>query len=178
MEDEKDHIAIRRIQDGDTAACRDIVERYGDRIFALLTGIAGNRMDAEELASDVFLKAFDSLHRFRGECKFSTWLYRIAYNTAVSHTRRKKPHTVAIDERLPDIPDDTQEALLKEAQLRSLEKALTRLTPDERALTELFYMQKVPVHDISAVTGDTEGNLKVKLFRIRKKLADIIANEQ
>lgn len=91
MEEDKEFNTVQRASEGDPEAFRELVERYGDRIFSLLTGITGNRLDAEELTSDVFLKAFTHLDRFRGECRFSTWLYRIAYNTAISHTRRRQP---------------------------------------------------------------------------------------
>ena len=158
-----------------TPACTP-QKRYGDRIFSLLTGITGNRLDAEELTSDVFLKAFTHLDRFRGECRFSTWLYRIAYNTAISHTRRRRPRTVEINDRQYELPDDQEEILFRETQMEYLEQALQRLAPDEKALVELFYLQKIPVHELAAVTGHTEGSIKVKLFRIRKKLAALISN--
>ena len=104
------------------------------------------------------------------------WLYRIAYNTAISHTRRRRPRTVEINDRQYELPDDQEEILFRETQMEYLEQALQRLAPDEKALVELFYLQKIPVHELAAVTGHTEGSIKVKLFRIRKKLAALISN--
>ena len=176
MEEDKEFNTVQRASEGDPEAFRELVERYGDRIFSLLTGITGNRLDAEELTSDVFLKAFTHLDRFRGECRFSTWLYRIAYNTAISHTRRRRPRTVEINDRHYELPDDQEEILFRETQMEYLEQALQRLAPDEKALVELFYLQKIPVHELAAVTGHIEGSIKVKLFRIRKKLAALISN--
>ena len=176
MEEDKEFNTVQRASEGDPEAFRELVERYGDRIFSLLTGITGNRLDAEELTSDVFLKAFAHLDRFRGECRFSAWLYRIAYNTAISHTRRRRPRTVEINDRQYELPDDQEEILFRETQMEYLEQALQRLAPDEKALVELFYLQKIPVHELAAVTGHTEGSNKVKLFRIRKKLAALISN--
>ena len=176
MEEDKEFNTVQRASEGDPEAFRELVERYGDRIFSLLTGITGNRLDAEELTSDVFLKAFTHLDRFRGECRFSTWLYRIAYNTAISHTRRRCPRTVEINDRQYELPDDQEEILFRETQMEYLEQALQRLAPDEKALVELFYLQKIPVHELAAVTGHAEGSIKVKLFRIRKKLAALISN--
>ena len=176
MEEDKEFNTVQRASEGDPEAFRELVERYGDRIFSLLTGITGNRLDAEELTSDVFLKAFTHLDRFRGECRFSTWLYRIAYNTAISHTRRRRPRTVEINDRQYELPDDQEEILFRETQMEYLEQALQRLAPDEKALVELFYLQKIPVHELAAVTGHTEGSIKVKLFRIRKNLAALISN--
>lgn len=178
MKEDIELSTAKRASEGDSEAFRKLMERYGDRIFSLLTGITGNRLDAEELSSDIFLQAVAHLDRFREESRFSTWLYRIAYNTAISHTRRKDrcPRTVEITDRQYELPDDQEGILRREEQLEYLEQAMQRLAPDERALIELFYMQKVPVHELAAVTGHTEGNIKVKLFRIRKKLAALIAN--
>ncbi|ETK10661.1 hypothetical protein T230_01970, partial [Tannerella sp. oral taxon BU063 isolate Cell 1/3] len=67
------------------------MERYSRPVFALLVGMTGNRADAEELAQDAFLKAFRSLRSFRRDCSFATWIYRIAYNTALSALRKKRP---------------------------------------------------------------------------------------
>ena len=82
---------IRRIAGGETRLCARLVDRYGRAVCTLAARIAGCTEDAEELTQDIFLKAFSSLDRFGGRSSFSTWLYRIAYNTAVSHARRTRP---------------------------------------------------------------------------------------
>ena len=146
MEEDKEFNTVQRASEGDPEAFRELVERYGDRIFSLLTGITGNRLDAEELTSDVFLKAFTHLDRLE------------------------------INDRQYELPEDQEEILFRETQMEYLEQALQRLAPDEKALVELFYLQKIPVHELAAVTGHTEGSIKVKLFRIRKKLAALISN--
>ena len=79
-----DEAYINRVLDGDTAGFAPLMERYSRPVFALLVGMTGNRADAEELAQDAFLKAFRSLRSFRRDCSFATWIYRIAYNTALS----------------------------------------------------------------------------------------------
>ncbi len=90
---------IRRIAGGETRLCARLVDRYGRAVYTLAARIAGCTEDAEELTQDIFLKAFSSLDRFGGRSSFSTWLYRIAYNTAVSHARRTRPKHCGIDER-------------------------------------------------------------------------------
>lgn len=90
---------IRRIAGGETRLCARLVDRYGRAVYTLAARIAGCTEDAEELTQDIFLKAFSSLDRFGGRSSFSTWLYRIAYNTAVSHARRTRPKHYGIDER-------------------------------------------------------------------------------
>lgn len=97
---------IRRIAGGETRLCARLVDRYGRAVYTLAARIAGCTEDAEELTQDIFLKAFSSLDRFGGRSSFSTWLYRIAYNTAVSHARRTRPKHCGIDERrLAALPD-------------------------------------------------------------------------
>lgn len=176
MERNPDNITVERILAGDTEAYRDIVSRHSGNVFSLVAGIVRNGQDAEEVTSDIFMKAFGQLHKFRSDSKFSTWLYRIAYNTAISHVRRRREPATDIDERkMEGIAGDDEEALLREARMEQLEQALDRLPAAERSLIELFYMQDMSIDDISAITGDTPGNVKVKLYRTRKKLAALIA---
>ena len=167
---------VRRAQKGDEEAFAALVEQNQSRIYNLALRMTGNPDDAAELAQEAFLNAWRGLKKFQGESSFSTWLYRIAYNTAISHTRRRRPRTVEINDRQYELPDDQEEILFRETQMEYLEQALQRLAPDEKALVELFYLQKIPVHELAAVTGHTEGSIKVKLFRIRKKLAALISN--
>ena len=97
---------IRRIAGGETRLCARLADRYGRAVYTLAARIAGCTEDAEELTQDIFLKAFSSLDRSGGRSSFSTWLYRIAYNTAVSHARRTRPKHCGIDERrLAALPD-------------------------------------------------------------------------
>ena len=94
--EEKQYIA--RILDGDTECFSFFLDRYGRPLFTLIVQIVGCAEDAEELVQDVFLKAFRNLSSYKGECLFSTWLYRIAYNAAVSATRRKKQEFFYMEE--------------------------------------------------------------------------------
>ena len=94
--DETQYIA--RILDGDTECFSAFLDRYSRPLYVLIVQIVGCSEDAEELVQDVFLKAFRCLGSYRGECRFSTWLYRIAYTTAVSATRKKKQEFLYIEE--------------------------------------------------------------------------------
>lgn len=134
-----------------------------------------NREDAEELAQDVFLKAFRSLSSFKGDCSFSTWIYRIAYNTAISGLRKKKYEFIAIEEsQIENVPEEEiGEALGREelsGQLEKLDAALAQLPTDERALILLFYMKEKSVEELVSITGLSTSNVKIRLYRIRKKL--------
>lgn len=175
MEQNLDNNTIGRILAGDVEAYREIVGRYGGQVFSLVAGIVRNTEDAEELTSDIFMKSFEQLHKFRGDSKFSTWLYRIAYNTAISHTRKRRIVTSEIDEgRIEAIDDAQEETILREARLDKLENAMSMLNSTEKAVIELFYMQSMAIEEIAGITDDTPGNVKVKLHRTRKKLAALI----
>lgn len=176
MESYADTYYIERIQAGDTASFAYLLDKYSRPIHSLIVRIVGSREDAEELAQDTFVKAFRSLSSFKGGSSFATWLYRIAYNTAISHTRKKRYEFLAIeDSALENVSgEDANDLLGQEAtaakQLVRLEKALTQLPPDERALVLLFYHKEKTIEEIVAITGLTASNVKTKLFRTRKKL--------
>ena len=138
-----------------------------------------SKEDAEELAQDVFMKVFRNLSSFKGDCSFSTWIYRIAYNTAISELRRKRQEFVAIEEsQISNVSEEEVSELLGRTstteQLDKLEAALGQLPPDERALILLFYMKEKTVDELTVITGLGASNIKVKLHRIRKKLFVLI----
>ena len=172
----QDDSLIRRAAAQDAAAFEQLMLLHQKPVYNICWRMAGNAEDALDLSQEVFLKLWRTLAQYQFDAAFSTWLYRIAYNTAISHTRRRRPRTVEINDRQYELPDDQEEILFRETQMEYLEQALQRLAPDEKALVELFYLQKIPVHELAAVTGHTEGSIKVKLFRIRKKLAALISN--
>ena len=175
-----DEAYINRVLDGDTSGFAPLMERYSRPVFALLVKMTGNRADAEELAQDAFLKAYRSLRSFRHDCSFATWIYRIAYNTAISALRHTRPDRPAADEeaaeRFPDPIDnaDADEEAAKEARFLRLEHALEQLRADDRALIHMFYKQEKTVEELATITGLSLSNVKVKLHRTRKKLMSLM----
>ncbi len=183
MERLSDMEYVERVQAGDAECFAPLLERYSQPVFSLLIRIVGNREDAEELTQDVFLKVFRSLSSFRGNSSFATWLYRIAYNTAVSATRRTKREWMSFDdsgmERVAEETSDNEaDETLNEDRLQRLEHALDRLRPDDRALILLFYKQEKTMEEIAEITGLTLSNVKVKIHRIRKKLMDGVKSRE
>ncbi len=173
---------INRIQKGETNLFSYFLENYSQSVYTLIIRIVNSREDAEELTQDVFLKAFKKLDTYRGDCNFSTWLYRIAYNTAISSVRKRKIIYPAIDENIINsIPDEDVDFLLGESEnellLRKMEAAIEKLDPDEKSIIVLYYLEKVPSEEVSQIFDITQNNLKVKLHRIRKKLFIMIKNE-
>jgi RNA polymerase sigma factor (sigma-70 family) len=176
---EDDHY-IDRILNGDKAAYAALVAKHKNMAFSIALKIVNNREDAEEVAQDSFLKAYQALPGFGKRARFSTWFYRIVYNTAISKTRKKKFEYVAMDDhiitnysedevnsRVGELEDVDQKALV--------DKALKRLPEDDQLLITLFYHGEKSVEDITYITGLSESNVKVKLHRIRKKLFEEVS---
>ena len=173
MKKDEAHI-IKEILNGKTEQYEYFLDRYGQQVFVLVDRIVSCQEDAEELTQDVFLKAFQQLSSFKAESSFSTWIYRIATNLAISAVRKKRNDVLRLDDSVFANLSDTQvdEALEDESeeQMERLQQAMNQLEADERALITLYYLEEKPLAEVAFILGMTEGNAKVKLHRIRKKL--------
>ncbi|MCD8185919.1 MAG: RNA polymerase sigma factor [Rikenellaceae bacterium] len=177
-----DDTIIQQVLDGDAEAFGVLVDRYSQRVFSWVVRVCGDREEAQEITQDAFMKAYTHLSRFEGKSGFSSWLYRIAYNTAVSYLRkRKRNRFVPLDRSDRKSPEavaggsgySDSETGKKEIQLERLEQALARLTPEERALLVLFYTEEKSIRQMALILAVSEGNVKIRLHRTRKKLAEI-----
>ena len=181
MKKEEAHI-IKEILNGKTEQYEYFLDRYGQQVFVLVDRIVSCQEDAEELTQDVFLKAFQQLSSFKAESSFSTWIYRIATNLAISAVRKKRNDVLRLDDSVFANLSDTQvdEALEddSEEQMERLQQAMNQLEADERALITLYYLEEKPLAEVAFILGMTEGNAKVKLHRIRKKLYVLIKNQK
>jgi len=171
----EDPYYIRQVLNGDTEAYRQLVEKHRDLVYTIVHRIVSSAEEAEEVAQDVFVKAYNKLSDFKAEAKFSTWIYRIAYNTAVSHTRKKKVEFHAMDEEMIEnhsVDEVEQEimGLSTEEQSKLIKKALSSLPRTDNLIISLYYYHGKEIDEISEIVGLTQSNVKVKLFRIRKKL--------
>lgn len=179
MELYSDAYYIEKVLAGDTGCFACLLDKYSRPVHSLILKMVHSKEDAEELAQDVFIKVFRNLPSFKADCCFSTWIYRIAYNTAISELRKKKLEFTAIEEsQISNVSEESVTELLENVsmteQLDKLEKALALLPPDERGLILLFYMKEKTVDELTIITGFSVSNIKVKLHRIRKKLFVLI----
>lgn len=175
MKFRNDSYYINKVKQGDPSAYAFLVDKHKRMAYNVALQLMGNREDAQEVSQDAFLKAYQALDGYKGESKFSTWIYRIIYNTAISRLRKKKlPITSMDDEHVKvDIVGDTQSALksLKgEERKRYLNEAMNKLENDERVILTLFYLDEKTVDEVSEITGWSPSNVKVKLHRARKRL--------
>ena len=181
MENQDEIIYIKRILEGETNLFSYFAERYSRSIHSLIARIIPLKEDAEELTQDTFLKAFRKLDTFKGECSFSTWLFRIAYNTAISATRKRRIILPAIDDAMLErVSDELVDTVFEddedEIRLQKLEAAINKLTVEEKTLITLFYTDNKPVAEIADLLEQTTDNVKVRLFRVRKKLYVLMNN--
>jgi len=159
---------------GEPGAFDDMVRATHRSVYGLVLRIVGNPDDASEVTQDVYLRAWRGLRNFRGDSELSTWLYRIAANTAFSHVRRRARAGVPTDpENMPDVPaaDETEH----QADADLMDRALARLPAQHRAAVVLRDVYGWSCEEIGRVMGATEGAVKVRLFRARQRLADELA---
>ena len=175
MEKKTDEYYIREILKGDTGSFSQLVERYSHLAFSLSMKLLNQREDAEEAAQDSFVKAYNSLSSFQSGSTFKTWFFRIVYNTSISKLRTRKNFEVKFEDvKITDSEINYTEnaigQLNSEDRQKYLQIGLERLAPDERVLLNMYYYDDFSMEEISAITGLTESNVKVKIHRSRKRL--------
>ena len=173
-----DNELITLVLKGDQQAYKVLVDRYQSYIYTLAYRLMQSREDAEEVAQDVFVKAYRSLADFKGGSKFSTWLYTIAHNTSITYLRKKKQKILAIDDEATFTQLENQESDFKANQVEDKSKkamvnrAIEMLAPDDAQIITLFYKGDQSLDEIATVMGMETNTVKVRLFRARQKLKD------
>jgi RNA polymerase sigma-70 factor (ECF subfamily) len=170
---------IYKVLKGDTSAFGYFVDTYQDMAVTIAFRVCGNKQDAEDIVQNAFVKAFHNLHTFRSDSKFSTWFYRIVYNTAITETRGNVHNTEFVDYKQIDMNDsysdmDTMAQIEENERKELINKAMDRIPKDEAVILTLYYLEDNSVKDIVQITGLTDANIKVKLHRARKRFADTI----
>jgi len=169
---------IEQTLTGNQAAYAELVKRHQRFVFTLALRYAKVREDAEEIAQDCFIKAYRSLAAFKGQSKFSTWLYSIVYTTAMTSLRKKRVDTESIDDENNFIQIENQASAydVNSAENRSrsfyLEQAIAQLLPDDAAIIIMFYKGEQSLEEIAQAMGMETNTVKVKLFRARQRLKE------
>jgi RNA polymerase sigma factor (sigma-70 family) len=175
MDNNSDQIYIDKVLQGDTNAFAYLINKYKDMVYTIAIKIVKSHEDAEEVGQDSFLKAYEKLDSFKGNSKFSTWLYTIVYRNSISKIRKKKVATADIDDYVMDNYSEGSEfpqleAIKNGEQQKYVREAIGRLPEKDALLITLFYMNESSIEEIEQITNLTQSNIKVKLFRARKKL--------
>jgi RNA polymerase sigma factor (sigma-70 family) len=179
MDYKGDIFYIEKILSGEQNAFTCLVNRHKDHVYNLALRICGNSEDAEEVAQDAFVKAYRSLPQFKMKSSFATWLYRIVYNTAISHVRQRKKVPLSLDDFPADMADfvginSNEEQAEEEYKSTLVNFALQKISEEERGIIGLYYFEELNTEEIAQITGISKSNVKVKLFRARQKMIEII----
>ena len=186
MQLQDDNHYVAKILAGDPKSFAVLVDRYKDFVFHIAFKIVKNREEAEEVAQDSFLKAYKKLGTFSQQSKFSSWLYKICYYTAISKTRNKfnEVHVFGSEESNraagPEGPDGLNK-LSREEQKKYIDIALQQLPEQVQLILTLFYLKECSLKEIADITGISPANIKSILHRGRKKmhqtLKELLKNE-
>jgi RNA polymerase sigma factor (sigma-70 family) len=171
----EDQIYIGRIKNGQAAAYAFLVDKYQHMVYTIAIKILINTEDAEDAAQESFIKAYQQINTFAGKSKFSTWLYTIAYRTAVSKLKENRVSTVSISDQLnenytADSAATGMEQLQAKQQQEQVTRAIAKLPATEALLVTLYHINELPTKEIQEITGLSLSNIKIQLFRARKKL--------
>lgn len=180
--------AVEAVLNGDGSAFEEIVRAYEKNVYNLALRMTASREDALDLSQEAFLKAYSSLHTFRGESKFSVWLYRIVSNTCLDFLRvRARRNETSLEREDEDgetarreIPDESlsPERLLERKLTReSVQRALMSLPEDQRKILLLREIEGLSYEEIARVLSLESGTVKSRIFRARRKLCDFLASE-
>ncbi|MDR3301826.1 MAG: sigma-70 family RNA polymerase sigma factor [Spirochaetaceae bacterium] len=173
-----DKIIVERVLGGECELYRLLVERHQRQVNALGMSFLRNKDDAADFSQDVFFKAFHSLEQFEGAARFSTWLYRIAYNTALNKVSRRKEYMSLAENYEGESSTLTpEEESVKEAVRQAVRQAVSELPEKYRLCIDLFFFYDRSYEEIEAITGDPVGTIKSHVFRakkiLREKLQDL-----
>lgn len=176
---EREKELIKNVLKGNTAAFGQIVDVYKNMVFTLAVRMIRNREEAEEVSQDVFIKVYKSLGKFKFDSKFSTWIYKIAYNSCLDRIKKNKKFLkdVEINEsnfNLIVTVDNALEKLIKDERSLLVRQCVNKLPEQSCALMTLFYFEELSLDEISEITGLSTNTAKVKLHRARKRLVEIM----
>jgi len=178
-----DEQIVDRVRNGETRLFDQLVRRYQDPVYGMAARFTGGGADAEDVAQEVFLKVFRSLAGFKGEAKFSTWLYRVTFNLCADWLRRnRKPgrKAAAIEEagEVRDSRVDLERSLLESEERERVNRALASLDERYRSVIVLLYYQKLPYEEIATILGVPVKTVETRLYRARKMLREALGQEE
>ncbi len=173
-----DNEIISKVLRGDQGAYALLVNQYRDYVFSLVLRLVKSREDAEEVAQDVFIKAYRSLAGFRGDARFSTWLYTIAQTTAITFLRKKKLDTQSLDidtiqERVENTDSGLRANIVEQKSRQEMvTRALALLGPDDAQVLTLYYKAEQTMEEIAGILNIETNAAKVRLHRARTRLKE------
>jgi RNA polymerase sigma-70 factor (ECF subfamily) len=182
MRNLSDQEIIDSVRKGNSSDYSILVNRYKNKAFSMLKRMLKNDFEAEEVLQDCFLKAYKSLVNFKGESKFSTWFYRIVYNSALtklsSQKRKTETEMTSIEDHLNLVSEYNSNEFEKRDVNELIRETVNKLPERYSAIISMFYLNEMTIDEISEVMGLSVTNVKVMLHRSRNALRDLILNSK
>lgn len=182
QEADDDLLIVQKVQAGDVDAFDELVTKYRERIYAVVYNLTSNREDSSDLTQDAFIKAFQSIGRFKGKSSFFTWLYRIALNTTLTHLRKNKlrrffsfekmseeDHSAGFIEQLKTDSDSDKNTLMNELQ-EKLNDAFQKLSVKHRTVITLYEIDGLSHKEIAEIVGTSVGTVRSRLHYAKQFL--------
>ncbi|TPN84702.1 RNA polymerase sigma factor [Aquimarina algicola] len=179
MDHQTDQYYITKTLKGEINAFSTLVERYQTFVYTIAYRVVKNKEIAEEVAQDSFVKAYESLNTYREEAKFSTWLYTIVYRKSLDIIKAGKKKMIfeslgEIQENKISFIDDALYQLQVKERKKVISDSIMKLQEDEAIIITLYYFEEKNIREIAAIIDLTLDNVKIKLYRSRKKLYSIL----
>jgi len=181
-EADEDLAIVRKVQDGDVDAFDALILKYRERVYSVIYNLTSNREDASDLTQESFIKAFQSINRFKGKSSFFTWLYRIGLNTSLTYLRKNKlrrffsfekmvdeDHTEGLIENMTADSDSDKAALMSELQ-EKLNDAFQKLSVKHRTVVTLFEIDGLSHKEIAEIVGASVGTVRSRLHYAKQFL--------
>ena len=172
MTNDPEHSCINRILAGEQQLYAQLVDKYKSYAYTIAQKILQNKPDAEEASQDAFIKAYHHLAGFNQTSKFSTWLYRIVFNTSISYKRKNRRQFISIENTIIEYRQEADGMLEKMDKKKFLNQAMAKLNDADRTALSLFYLQEFSLEEIEEITGMHANTAKVRIHRARQRLAD------
>jgi len=182
-----DNRLITECREGNAASFGELVSRYQDRLYNTVLRLVNNGEDARDVVQEAFLHAYQSLHSFKGDSLFFTWLYRIAINTAISMKRKQKPMLriqATGDEKNAIDPLDSSEmsrpdyAIQLAEEEQRIHEALSKLSAEHRAVLVMKDMDGIKYEEMAEALSVPVGTIRSRLHRARLELRDILMRQE
>ena len=184
MKDQRLEACIEEVKNGNTEAFSYLVEKYQSLAINIALSIVKNREDAEEVAQDAFVKIFRFIHQYNGESQFSSWLYKVVFNTALTKANTNAKQLFRKEEvrqnlfAIRSVFEEDSDPLEKEDTSALIAKGLDQLYADDKLILTLFYLAEKSLSEIAQITEWKKSNCKVKLMRARKRLKEVLAQKK
>lgn len=169
---EEEFALIDRVLAGQTDAYARLVDCYKSFAFTIALKVLENRPEAEEAAQDAFVRAFHHLKKFNREARFSTWLYRITFNTVISAKRKNKVRLDSIENKIIVHDGGAEDSLERNDKHVFIAQAMEKLNEMDKLSIQLYYLQEFSLEEVAEIMGQPSNTIKVRVHRARLRLAE------